>query len=65
MNDKEAIEYLCDLIGRGEATIVCCDDNGDIYDVDCTIEPWNGSKNRIRHIRKENKDYLLSRRQNK
>lgn len=53
MNAKEAIENLCDLICRGKATIVCCDDDGDIYDVDCANEPWNGSKNRIGHVRKE------------
>ena len=31
----------------------CCDDNGDIYDVDC-VEPWSGLVNSSKHSHEEN-----------
>ena len=45
----------CPFCG-GKATIVCCDDEGNIHDDDYENDPWSGLGYQIRHSHEENKD---------
>ena len=45
----------CPFCG-GTATIVCCDDEGNIHDDDYKNDPWSGLGYQIRHPYEENED---------
>ena len=45
----------CPFCG-GKATIVCCDDEGNIHGDDYENDPWSGLGYQIRHSHEENED---------
>lgn len=50
----------CPFCG-GKATIVCCDDEGNIHDDDYENDPWNGLWYQIRHSHEENEGCPIAR----
>ena len=56
---KEALRP-CPFCG-GTATIVCCDDEGNIHGDDYGNDPWSGLGYQIRHSHEENEDCPIAR----
>ena len=45
----------CPFCG-GKATLVCCDDEGNIHNWDYENDPWSGLGHKIRHSHDDNED---------
>lgn len=50
----------CPFCG-GKATIICCDDEGNLHGDDYKDDPWSGLGYQIRHSHEENEDCPIAR----
>lgn len=57
---KNKILKSCPFCG-GKATVVCCDDEGNIHDDNYANDPWNGLWYQIKHSHEENEGCPIAR----